>query len=69
MIFLLHKKSLGVSFNVIELDFPEKDHAMLWVLKTQLGRRNLGDLDFKLLIGQEYELEQKILGQKRIGFS
>lgn len=46
----------------MELEFLDRDHAMLWVLRTQLGRRNLSDLDFKLLVGQQLELEKKVEG-------
>ena len=53
-------RELGTPFKAIELAFQDKDHAMLWVLKNQLGRRNLSDFQFKLLVGQEYELEKKL---------
>ena len=62
---MLHKKPLGVPFKVVELDFPDKDHAMLWVVRTQLARRNLNALDFKMLLGQQLELEQKVRGGDR----
>lgn len=38
---------------------------MLWILKNQLGRRNLSDFQFKLLVGQEYELEHRIEGRPK----
>ena len=53
-------QDLGIQFKIAELDFPDKDHAMLWILRNQLGRRNLSDFQFKLLVGQEYELEKKL---------
>ncbi|MCB1147916.1 MAG: DNA modification methylase, partial [Leptospiraceae bacterium] len=34
-------KRLGVDFNTKMLSFPGRDEAKLWMLKTQLGRRNL----------------------------
>ena len=52
-------QELGIQFKTVELEFSDKDHAKLWVLKNQLGRRNLSDFQFKLLVGQEYELEKK----------
>jgi hypothetical protein len=52
-------------FQLAELEFPDKDHAILWVLKNQLGRRNLNDYHFALLVGQEYELEKKLHGGDR----
>ena len=53
-------QELGKPFRVVELEFSDKDHAMLWILKNQLGRRNLSDFQFKLLLGREYELEKKV---------
>lgn len=50
----------------MEREFPDKDHAMLWVLKNQLGRRNLNNYQFDLLVGQEYELEKRLEGRPRI---
>jgi len=55
-------QELGIQFKTVELDFSDKDRAKLWVLKNQLGRRNLSDFQFKLLVGQEYELEKKLEG-------
>ena len=31
----------GVSFDLIEMDFPDETEAMLWVARNQLARRNL----------------------------
>lgn len=58
-------QELDIQFKTVELEFPDKDHAKLWVLKNQLGRRNLSDFQFKLLVGQEYELEKKLHGGDR----
>ena len=38
---------------------------MLWVVRTQLARRNLNALDFKMLLGQQLELEKKVSGGDR----
>jgi hypothetical protein len=53
-------QELGKPFSIIEMEFPDKDNAMLWILKNQLGRRNLNDTQFKLMVGKEYELEKKV---------
>lgn len=34
-------QSIGAEFNTIELSFPDRDSAKLWMVKNQLGRRNL----------------------------
>jgi len=49
-------QELGQTFQVVEREFPDKDRAMLWILKNQLGRRNLSEIQFMLLVGREYEL-------------
>jgi len=36
---ICHKK--GIPFAVEELDFQDEDEAFLWIIKNQLGRRNL----------------------------
>lgn len=55
-------QELGASYNTVSLEFPNKDSAMLWILKNQLGKRNLSSYQFRLLVGQEYELEKKLHG-------
>ncbi|MGK9451426.1 DNA N-6-adenine-methyltransferase [Acidithiobacillus caldus] len=34
---------LGIPFQTVEMDFPDKNAAKIWILRNQLGRRNLGD--------------------------
>jgi hypothetical protein len=58
-------QELCIPFRVTMLSFPDKDHAMLWILRNQLGRRNLDPVQFKLLIGREYELTKQIHGGDR----
>ncbi len=33
----------GVPYNVVQKDFAERNEVLLWMLKNQLGRRNLND--------------------------
>ena len=33
----------GISFEIKEMDFDSRNHAKLWILENQLGRRNLTD--------------------------
>ena len=30
-----------IEYYVVEVDLPDRDHAILWILENQLGRRNL----------------------------
>jgi len=34
-----------VDYKVEDIDFPDENAAMLWIISTQLGRRNLADID------------------------
>ena len=45
-----------------ELPFSSKDVAKEWIIKNQLGRRNLSPDDFKLLVGQLYGQRKKRAG-------
>ena len=45
-----------------ELPFSSKDVAKGWIIKNQLGRRNLSPDDFKLLVGQLYEQRKTTQG-------
>ena len=58
-------QKLAVSFRVTELSFVDREHAVLWILRNQLGRRNRSDIQFKLLIGQEHELMKKLEGRPK----
>ena len=33
----------GIPFSITELDFPDEDAALLWVVENQLSRRNVSD--------------------------
>lgn len=35
----------NIEFDTIELDFPDEDAAIVWVVNNQLGRRNLEPID------------------------
>ena len=55
-------QELGKMFRTTELNFEDRDHAMLWIVKNQLGRRNLNDKQFSVMIATEYNLTKKIEG-------
>lgn len=35
----------NISYEIKEMEFDDRDHAMLWMIKNHLGRRNLSDID------------------------
>jgi hypothetical protein len=51
-------------FKTQELFFGNRDNAKEWIIKNQLGRRNLSPKDFKLLVGQLYNQRKKLDGQR-----
>lgn len=46
-------------FKTQELRFGNRDKVKEWIIKNQLGRRNLSPDDFKLLVGQLYNQRKK----------
>jgi hypothetical protein len=46
-------------FKTQELYFGSRDNVKEWIIKNQLGRRNLSPDDFKLLVGQLYNQRKK----------
>jgi len=46
-------------FKTQELRFGNRDKVKEWIIKNQLGRRNLSPKDFKLLVGQLYNQRKK----------
>ena len=49
-------------FKIQELYFGNRDNAKEWIIKNQLGRRNLSPKDFSLLVGQLYNQRKKANG-------
>jgi hypothetical protein len=46
-------------FRTQELRFGSRDKVREWILKNQLGRRNLSPADFRLLVGMLYNSRKK----------
>ena len=46
-------------FLTTELPFADRDDAREWIIKNQLGRRNLSPENFKMLLGQLYNARKK----------
>jgi len=44
----------GLDFSVVEMEFDDESHAVQWVLRNQLARRNLTDEQRTLLMGRLY---------------
>lgn len=55
-------KKHGIDFAIKEKFFESEDEAKLWIIKNQLGRRNLSDHDRRIMIGLIYKAEKKAPG-------
>ena len=44
----------GLNFSVVEMEFDDESHAVQWVLRNQLARRNLTDEQRTLVLGRLY---------------
>jgi len=58
---------LELPFDVHEMRFKGSDEARHWIVKNQLGRRNLTADSFTYLLGLDYKLEKKGHGQRGPG--
>ena len=56
---------LGIEIPTRSKEFADEDEAERWILRLQLGRRNLSPRDFKLAIGRLYNSEKKESGGDR----
>lgn len=54
-----------IEYEVYEKDFLDRNDAIAWICKNQLGRRNLTPEQKKYLIGKQYEAEKQALGGDR----
>ena len=54
-----------ITYTTHEKQFEDRFEAIAWICKNQLGRRNLTEIQKKLLIGQQYEAEKQMHGGNR----
>ena len=55
---------LELPFDVHEIRFKAREDATHWIVKNQLGRRNLTADSFTYLLGLDYKLEKKAHGKR-----
>lgn len=60
--FTIAKKHPEIPFITHEKEFENRQEAIIWIYKNQLGRRNLTPEQKKYLIGKQYEAEKKSHG-------
>lgn len=49
----------GLHWNEKQMEFADRDEAKLWIIKNQLGRRNIHDLDRNALLLEEEKIVAK----------
>ena len=54
-----------IKYDIYEMDFENRNEAIAWICKNQLGRRNLTPEQKKYLIGKQYEAERQARGGDR----
>ena len=54
-----------IEYRIHEKQFENRYEAISWICKNQLGRRNLTDLQKKILIGRQFESEKAAHGGNR----
>lgn len=54
-----------IEYEIFEKDFADRNDAISWICKNQLGRRNLTPEQKKYLIGKQYEAEKQSHGGDR----
>ena len=45
----------GLPYSTVLIDLPDRESCKQWILRNQLGRRNLNDVQRKLLMGRLYK--------------
>ena len=53
-----------IKYDIYEKQFDDRNEAIAWICKNQLGRRNLTPEQKKYLIGKQYEAEKATHGAK-----
>lgn len=54
-----------IEYSVYEKAFSDRNEAIAWICRNQLGRRNLTPEQKKYLIGKQYEAEKQSVGGDR----
>ena len=63
--FRIVEKHPHIEYTTCERDFNDRNEALAWICKNQLGRRNLTFQQKKYLIGKRYESEKASYGGNR----
>ena len=53
----------GIEFQTVSKDFGSRDEVLIWIISTQIGRRNLTQEQMVFFRGVHYEMERKAWGR------
>ena len=57
--YAIHQKHPEIYFSTMPLRFENREEAIAWICRNQLGRRNLSPEQKRYLLGKQYEAEKK----------
>ena len=57
--YAILQKHPGIYFSTMPLRFENREEAVAWICRNQLGRRNLSPEQKRYLLGKQYEAEKK----------
>ena len=66
--YAILQKHPEIYFSTMPLRFENREEAVAWICRNQLGRRNLSPEQKRYLLGKQYEAEKKaakILGRSK----
>jgi len=52
----------NIPFSTIEMEFESREEVVIWIIETQIGRRNLTDMQLSYFRGVHYNNDKKIHG-------
>ena len=52
----------GIPFNTVQKEFGSREEAMIWIISTQISRRNMTPLQLSHFRGMHYRLEKRAVG-------
>ena len=54
------QKHPEIPFEVFQKDFSDRDDAIVWICKNQIGRRNVDEVNWAILLGCAMEAQKRI---------
>ena len=63
--YAILQKHPEIYFSTMPLRFENREEAIAWICRNQLGRRNLSPEQKRYLLGKQYEAEKKAAAEKK----